>query len=71
MTNKQYKNIDKVLTKARSQSEVTAEELTLARQCINSAEPCIGCQYNDGHEHYECMDPDYCKIAQIEEEFDK
>ncbi len=71
MTNKQYKNIDKVLTKARSQGEITAEELTLARQCINSAEPCLGCQYNDGHNHGECYLIEHCKIKQIEAEFNK
>ncbi len=71
MTNKQYKKIDRILNKARSKDEITYEELTLVKQCIFSTYPCIGCRYNDGHEHYECNNSDYCKIALAEEEFDK
>ena len=71
MTNKQYKKIDKILAAARSKGELTAEELKVARDCLQGAEPCLGCQYNDGHDHGECYQLEYCRIMQIEAEFDK
>ena len=71
MTNKQYKKIDKILATARSKGELTADELKAARECLQGAEPCIGCKYNDGHEHNECYDIEHCRIMQMEAEFDK